>query len=136
MKKLSYAEQIKRPEWQKRRLERLKISSFTCDQCGSSENELHVHHLLYKKKAMIWEYDNVDLAVLCSSCHLKTHVLEDSLKQEITYISYAEKLRLLGYVCSFNGPIRGDSKDVKEYQQGYADGKIGLAERICVLFNR
>ena len=136
MKKLTYAEQIKRPEWQRKRLERLKISSFCCECCNNSEEELNVHHLLYKKGAMIWEYDNADLAVLCSTCHLKTHEIEDSLKAEITYLSYQNKLRLLGYVCSFDGPIRGNLMETPEYRQGYADGKIGLTERICKLFNR
>lgn len=73
MKKLSYQEQIKRPEWQKKRLEILQIHNFKCDICNSKTTELHVHHRFYINNRKIWEYDNDVLQVLCKFCHNNLH---------------------------------------------------------------
>jgi 5-methylcytosine-specific restriction endonuclease McrA len=70
---MTYAEQIKSPQWQKKRLEILGNHSFKCLLCGNTESELHVHHILYEKNKMIWDYPNHMLVVLCDNCHKKIH---------------------------------------------------------------
>lgn len=71
----SYADRLKHPRWQRRRLEILNRSNFTCEECGSKEKTLHVHHKLYRKGAMPWEYVDRELQVLCEECHERvTHV--------------------------------------------------------------
>lgn len=73
MAKMTYSEQLKHPNWQRVRLERLGIANWECDNCGDKEKTLHVHHKRYVKGRMAWEYENSDLAVLCEKCHQEEH---------------------------------------------------------------
>ena len=68
-----YAEQIKSPLWQKKRLEILNLHGFKCENCGSETKTLNVHHRFYLKGRKIYEYDNDVFQVLCEDCHSKTH---------------------------------------------------------------
>lgn len=69
MSKLSYAEQLKHPNWQRRRLQIMERDGFKCANCGDSESQLHVHHKQYRKGAMAWEYSDFELMTLCANCH-------------------------------------------------------------------
>ena len=73
MAKMTYAEQLRHPNWQKRRLERLDASGWECQNCGEKQVTLHVHHRRYVKGRMAWEYDDIELAVLCEECHESEH---------------------------------------------------------------
>jgi 5-methylcytosine-specific restriction endonuclease McrA len=70
---MTYAEQLKSPKWQKKRLEVLESNNFTCQMCHDTDSELHVHHLIYRDNHMIWDYPNDELAVLCKDCHKDWH---------------------------------------------------------------
>ena len=76
MAKLSYAEKLKDPRWQKKRLEVLDLNEFTCQLCGDSESMLHVHHKMYAKSREPWEYEVDQYAVLCKNCHAAQHSQE------------------------------------------------------------
>ena len=65
---MSKMDEYKHPQWQKKRLEALERSAFTCCRCGENEKTLHVHHKRYPK-GKIWDCDIHDLSVLCESCH-------------------------------------------------------------------
>jgi hypothetical protein len=65
----SYAEKLRDPRWQRKRLEILERSEFSCDACGDSESELHIHHLLYQKGKDPWDYNDQHLLALCKDCH-------------------------------------------------------------------
>ena len=69
MEKKSYSELLKDPRWQKKRLEIMQRDKFECRACESSDTTLHVHHMVYHKGLMPWEYDNHDLMTLCEKCH-------------------------------------------------------------------
>lgn len=71
-----YAELLKKPQWQKRRLQMLEKADWKCVECGAEERQLHVHHRRYIAGAMPWEYADEDLAVLCEQCHDKAHGIE------------------------------------------------------------
>lgn len=43
--------------------------AFSCRNCRSKENTLHVHHGLYRKNTEPWDYDNSELVTLCEDCH-------------------------------------------------------------------
>ena len=64
-----YAELLRDPRWQKKRLEILSRDNFTCLGCGDQERTLHVHHCYYKKGNLPWEYADTSLATLCEVCH-------------------------------------------------------------------
>jgi len=67
----NYSSQLRDRRWQKKRLEILERDGFTCRICGSEDNteQLHIHHLFYRKGAAPWEYPNEALVSVCASCH-------------------------------------------------------------------
>lgn len=71
--KLTYAEQMRRPEWQKVRLLVLERAGWKCEQCGEEEKMLHVHHKRYFKGRMAWDYGLDNFEALCESCHKENH---------------------------------------------------------------
>jgi hypothetical protein len=70
---MSYADLLKDPRWQKKRLEVMDRAGFKCELCGNSEKELHVHHTKYNARCLPWEYDNSTLLCICDICHGKLH---------------------------------------------------------------
>lgn len=83
--KLTYAEQLKHPNWQKKRLKVLDASGFECQDCGAKDETLHVHHKRYVKGRMAWEYGRQELACLCESCHEKSHEIKETLSEVMLY---------------------------------------------------
>lgn len=65
----NYSKMLRDPRWQRKRLERLEQSEFSCDCCGDSKSTLHVHHGYYATGVKPWEYENDSLWVLCEDCH-------------------------------------------------------------------
>jgi hypothetical protein len=66
---MTYAEKLKDPRWQKKRLEILERDDFTCQICNDNKTELHVHHLYYVNDREPWDYKNESLVSLCKNCH-------------------------------------------------------------------
>ena len=64
---MTYAEKLKDPRWQKKRLLILKRDDFACQLCGDKETTLHVHHLSYG--ANPWDSRNKNLITYCEHCH-------------------------------------------------------------------
>lgn len=69
--KIEYANKLKDPRWQRRRLEVMSRADFKCEECSNDRMELHIHHLRYQGDP--WEARDEDLRCLCSSCHGKKH---------------------------------------------------------------
>jgi hypothetical protein len=76
MEKITYAEKLKDPRWQKKRLEIFQRDKFRCMECFSDEKSLQVHHIAYKGKEP-WDTPNKLLITYCHECHQKE---EDKLK--------------------------------------------------------
>lgn len=70
---MSYLEQLRKPEWQKKRLKIFERDEWTCTNCGSTHLELHVHHVNYIHSLKPWEYPDSLLKTLCKSCHEDAH---------------------------------------------------------------
>lgn len=66
---MTYAQKLRDPRWQKKRLEILNRDNFKCTQCGDSESTLSVHHKRYFKGREPWEYDGNLLITVCDNCH-------------------------------------------------------------------
>jgi len=64
---MTYAEKLKHPKWQKKRLAILSRDNFTCCLCGDTETNLQVHHLKYTGEP--WDAPDEDLQTLCEDCH-------------------------------------------------------------------
>jgi len=100
MGKMTYGEQLKHPNWQRKRLEVLEGAGFECENCGDKESTLHVHHSRYVKGRMAWEYEQHELQALCETCHAQHHehreILDDLLSVGISRLQIAIGL-LAGY---------------------------------------
>lgn len=73
MTKMSYSDQLKHPNWQRKRLEVLESAGWCCQRCRAGEVTLHVHHRAYVKGRMAWEYEGSELEALCKDCHEGEH---------------------------------------------------------------
>ena len=96
-RKLDYKEQIKSPKWQKRRLEILKRDNFTCQICGETEKQLHVHHTIYLSGKEIWDYNDYQLITLCEDCHKAEHELDFSNASFTNAIKAAKEKGITNY---------------------------------------
>lgn len=67
---MTYAEKLKDPRWQKKRLEVLQRDDFTCKLCWDSKTTLHVHHKSYHGDP--WETPSEELVTYCEYCHTIT----------------------------------------------------------------
>jgi len=67
--KQNYAQKLKDPRWQKKRLNILNRDQWTCQKCGDSTKTLNVHHRGYVRGKEPWEYDDWMLSTLCEPCH-------------------------------------------------------------------
>jgi hypothetical protein len=76
---MSYAEKLKDPRWQKKRLKILERDGWSCRHCGKSIHQLHVHHLVYGKNCDPWDYHDSILVSLCGDCHEHFEKLRESV---------------------------------------------------------
>lgn len=84
---LNYAEALKRWEWKEFRegfiASRIhKWGDLVCDDCGSDtlEGTLRVHHKVYYKGRLPWEYSFDDLRLVCKNCHETIHEAENACR--------------------------------------------------------
>lgn len=66
---MTYAEKLKDPRWQKKRLEILERDNWQCMCCGAKDETLHVHHIFYFPRCDPWEVHNGFLVTFCKNCH-------------------------------------------------------------------
>lgn len=76
---MKYAEQLRDPRWQRKRLEIMERADFSCENCGNKAQTLAVHHRLYLRGHKPWEYENDLLECLCDDCHKSKHKLQAEL---------------------------------------------------------
>jgi len=65
---MNYSEQLRDPRWIERRKEIIEKAGCKCEKC-ESENNLQVHHGMYMKGKLAWEYPDELLYCLCGTCH-------------------------------------------------------------------
>lgn len=136
---ISFADQYRHPEWQKKRLEALNIAEFACQRCYDKESQLHVHHKRYVKNRMVWEYSVNELEVLCEECHQDAHIEKDIFQDFLARFpseALGEFFSLLvGYSSKANGPAGcGDSDDLMFTIENSFQLEIG--EIAAILSNR
>ena len=69
MGKQTYAEKLRDPRWQKKRLEVFERDEWTCRGCGECDKTLNVHHRYYLSGIEPWEYEIESLITYCNECH-------------------------------------------------------------------
>lgn len=73
---MDYKQRLKRPKWQKKRLEMLEKHNWRCDICDDTETCLHLHHKKYEYGRLPWEYQDGNFSVLCERCHFDVELLK------------------------------------------------------------
>jgi hypothetical protein len=134
MPRMTYTEQLKHPKWQKKRLKVLERANFQCQSCLETDKTLHVHHKLYRKGAMAWEYDDADLAVLCEDCHQEETLARAELAEWLAFLDVSDLQMVIGYAKALYvnkawdfEELRGKKIKVDNAEQAEAIGKeLGL----------
>lgn len=123
---MEWKDQYKHPMWQKKRLEALEASEYTCQCCFDSESQLHVHHRQYFKGRKIWEYELDELEVLCDECHGFVYEDMSLLKSLLSHIpadAISDVTALIGgFVINGIGPIRESVSFVREHSEEIKNG--------------
>jgi hypothetical protein len=92
---MSYAEQLRHPRWQQKRLEVFNHYGWTCFRCGGKDRELHAHHKQYLKGHKPWEYPLENFESLCDKCHEMVHVQKAALEGVLATFPSTEYRRLM-----------------------------------------
>lgn len=95
----TYAELLKDPRWQKKRLEVMEAAGFSCVECGEDKKPLNIHHGYYEKGMAIWDYPNDSLWCLCEDCHRKIHLAKQQLNQQIGKLTLSRLENMYGYAA-------------------------------------
>jgi hypothetical protein len=145
---LSYADRLKDPRWQKKRLKVFERDDWTCRECGRQDRTLNVHHKFYIRGLWNpWEYSSEWLETLCSDCHERreaaTVLIHKSLLPATTgeLMLWAKRIgreikqprkrlanqaALMPPVPAFIPPV--DGKTVWDQMRAAANGLIALQE--------
>lgn len=103
----TYAEKLKDPRWQRKRLEVLEAANWACETCGAEDKTLHVHHKRYLKGHEPWEYENEDLRSLCEDCHEEISLLSSNITAALNRLNESGRQRVLGYIEAIAGLDKG-----------------------------
>jgi len=111
----TYAEKLRDPRWQKKRLEIMQRDGFACCNCGDSESTLNIHHWYYQKATEPWDYPNDALSCLCEDCHVSIEwvkkdiqerinhpVIQDAVHTALCNVSFIEINQLASAFCGYN----------------------------------
>lgn len=101
---MNYADKLKDPRWQRRRLEIFSRDAWACQQCGNGKSELHVHHKEYSGDP--WDAPDNCLITMCASCHKAAH--DDTSKKD------KDLALLLAYPARFNEYVEHQDKLVSQ----------------------
>lgn len=128
----SYSDRLKDPRWQRRRLEILNRADFACETCESSDKTLHVHHKLYRKGAMPWEYDDHELEALCVDCHDNTEHWRSLLAAAVARLDTCDLETLVGFaegMVAYNAIVRSyESSRSETWPVRSYEHALGLAK--------
>ncbi len=91
---MNYAEKLRDPRWQRKRLEVLNRFDFTCVVCNSKNRTLHVHHSYYLKGRDPWEYPTEHFWCLCETCHDQVTEAIEKIHRQIGMLHPVEILNL------------------------------------------
>lgn len=98
---MTYAERLKDPRWQRKRLEILNRDNFTCQECGSPDKTLHVHHRRYQHGMSPWEYPKNELVTLCEDCHARETERDQRLNRVFAEIKWDGAVdHVIGYAMA------------------------------------
>ena len=75
---MTFAQHLKDPRWQRKRLEVFQRDNFRCVICAKEDREIHCHHIIYERDRKLWDYPLAMFQTLCSTCHKDRHEIMDN----------------------------------------------------------
>lgn len=87
--RMSYQEQLKHAKWRKRSNEICERDHWRCRDC-SAESNLTVHHCVYLRGKLLWEYPDSLLMTICWKCHQFRQE-----REEAVHVAIARHLALM-----------------------------------------
>lgn len=128
---MTYAEKLKDPRWQKKRLQILSRDKWKCKKCRDTETTLNVHHLEYNGDP--WETENKKLVTLCEDCHKQVESLKDECDYEFLKI-YKSNNWESGSKIIFAGYPGHLSMEIYDKENNYIIGfNIGMDESNLIM---
>jgi len=114
---MTYEQQLKQPEWFAKRKEVIALANNTCEQCcgDSADDKLEVHHGVYLKGKLAWQYPNDVLYCLCPTCHW--NIQEDMDEIYLTLGNRGLELDRLKVMVRRNFETREQKQVSSEYSQ-------------------
>lgn len=88
---MTYLEKLKDKRWQQKRLLVLDRDKWTCTECVTPSNSLHVHHKRYAKSGNPWDATDEDLCTLCERCHETEEALK---KRNVDVYAFAKSANI------------------------------------------
>jgi hypothetical protein len=127
--KMSYSEQLKRPEWQKKRLEVLNAAGWKCQQCTDAQSMLHVHHKRYVKGRMAWDYVLGDFEALCEACHSEAHETKELIEEILAGIPTSMWMDVASLLVGWADGIVNEELSTRAYD-AFSE-EVGLLASAC-----
>ena len=107
---MTYAQKLRDPRWQKKRLLILERDGWQCQSCRSTTESLQVHHLVYAKRDP-WDYADDCYQTLCANCHAARQELSDkasnALKLALKNVPTGEMERVAADLISAADAMNG-----------------------------
>ena len=91
-----YADKLKDPRWQRKRLEVFERDNWACQHCTATDRTLAIHHKIYMPGFDPWDYSLDDLVTLCEYCHNAEYENRPIAEQELLAV-----LKRLIYASDF-----------------------------------
>lgn len=112
---MDYKQQLRDPRWQRKRLEALEASGWECCECGSRNNELHVHHYRYSSGTAPWDYPDDCYGVMCNQCHSKWHAAKLHCDRLLAGFSLLQMEQLRGLIAGLRCVVDGEDYYIESY---------------------
>lgn len=80
---MGYYTQLAQPEWKEKSHNVKVANNWTCQHCGRKEGRdsvvMEIHHPLYIRGKLLWNYADCLLLCLCGGCHEERQRVEDMI---------------------------------------------------------
>jgi len=94
----SYAELLRRPEWQWKRLERLKGADFQCEECKEFSRNLRLDIRRHIPGTKPWDYEYDDYICVCEECAKGRDFLLNAIRKDIGRLSLSDLAKVFQIV--------------------------------------
>lgn len=113
-----WLQQLRDPRWQKKRLIILERDGWKCQECGATDKNLQVDHLIYAPTGRPWDVEDKDLRTLCDGCHRTISELRKIARAYIGDLgikaldALVDFMVLKGILKMGAGPIPGRAEEI------------------------